>query len=53
MKVLITGAAGFIGSHFIRYMLKKYQDIDFINFDKLTYAGDLDRTKDLGWETKN
>lgn len=38
---LITGAAGFIGSNFVRYMLEKYQDIKLISLDKLTYAGNL------------
>lgn len=39
--VLVTGGAGFIGSNFIRYLLKKYPDYNIINFDKLTYAGNL------------
>ena len=47
MKIMITGGAGFIGSNFIHYMLKKYSDIDIINFDKLTYAGNLDNLKDI------
>jgi len=38
-NMLVTGGAGFIGSNFIRYMLKKYSDIRMINLDKLTYAG--------------
>ncbi len=38
---LITGGAGFIGSNFVLYMLKKYNDIRIINLDKLTYAGNL------------
>ncbi|MBM6618243.1 dTDP-glucose 4,6-dehydratase [Bacillus suaedaesalsae] len=42
MKVLITGGAGFIGSNFIYYMLKNYQDIYIVNLDLLTYAGNLD-----------
>ena len=41
MKLLVTGGAGFIGSNFIRYMLAKYPDYEIINFDKLTYAGNL------------
>ena len=36
---LVTGGAGFIGSNFVLYMLKKYEDIRIINLDKLTYAG--------------
>ena len=43
----VTGGAGFIGSNFIIYMLKKYPAIKIINFDKLTYAGNLENLKDL------
>lgn len=46
-KVLVTGGAGFIGSNYIRYLLKKYSDIEVINLDKLTYAGNLDNLKDI------
>ncbi len=46
MKLLVTGGAGFIGSNFIRYMLGKYPDYEIINFDKLTYAGNLDNLAD-------
>ncbi|NOW89449.1 dTDP-glucose 4,6-dehydratase [Clostridium beijerinckii] len=45
---LITGGAGFIGSNFIHYMLKKYKDIKIINLDKLTYAGNLENLKSVG-----
>lgn len=46
MKTLIvTGGAGFIGSNFILYMLKKYDDYKIINLDKLTYAGNLENLK--------
>lgn len=38
----VTGGMGFIGSNFILYMLKKYPDIRIINYDKLTYAGNLE-----------
>ncbi|BBH22699.1 dTDP-glucose 4,6-dehydratase [Paenibacillus baekrokdamisoli] len=41
MKLLITGGAGFIGSHFIRYMASRYPDYLLINIDALTYAGNL------------
>lgn len=44
---LITGGAGFIGSNFIHYMLQKYEDINIINLDKLTYAGNLDNLKSV------
>ena len=43
---LITGCAGFIGSNFVYYMLKKYDDIRLVNLDKLTYAGNLENLKD-------
>lgn len=42
MKILVTGGAGFIGSNFILYVLKKYKGVQVINLDKLTYAGNLD-----------
>ena len=38
-KYLITGGAGFIGSHFVQYMLNRYEEILLVNLDKLTYAG--------------
>lgn len=41
MNILITGGAGFIGSNFITYFIKKYPEIKIINLDKLTYAGEL------------
>ena len=44
---LVTGGAGFIGSNYIRYMLKKQRDVEIINLDKLTYAGNLDNLKDI------
>lgn len=47
MKLLITGGAGFIGSNFIRYILNKYPDYEILNFDKLTYAGNLENLRDL------
>ncbi|NCC53784.1 MAG: dTDP-glucose 4,6-dehydratase [Spartobacteria bacterium] len=42
MKVLVTGCAGFIGSNFVRYMLDTYLDVDIVNLDALTYAGNLE-----------
>ncbi len=47
MKLFITGGAGFIGSNFIRYILKKYPKYKIINYDKLTYAGNLDNLRDI------
>ena len=41
MKILVTGGAGFIGSNFIRHVLTQRRDCALINFDKLTYAGNL------------
>ena len=47
MKLLITGGAGFIGSNFIHYWLKHHPDDKIINFDKLTYAGNLENLSDI------
>ena len=46
-KILITGGAGFIGSNFIRFFLKKYPNRKVINLDKLTYCGNLDNLRDI------
>jgi len=43
----VTGGAGFVGSNFIRHILKKYPKYKVINLDKLTYAGNLDNLKDI------
>ena|SRR3990167_6864926 len=47
MKVLVTGGAGFIGSNFIHYWLKNHPEDFIVNFDKLTYAGNLNNLKDI------
>ncbi len=47
MKLLVTGGAGFIGSNFIHYWLKRHADDIIINFDKLTYAGNLENLKTI------
>src|SRR5215468_7717775 len=47
MRLFITGGAGFIGSNFIRHVLNTYPDYKVINFDKLTYAGNLDNLRDV------
>jgi dTDP-glucose 4,6-dehydratase len=47
LNLLVTGGCGFIGSNFIRHMLKKYPDYRIINIDKLTYAGNPDNLKDI------
>lgn len=47
MKVLVTGGAGFIGSNFVRYMVKKYPEYQIVNLDLLTYAGNLENLKEI------
>lgn len=42
MKMIVTGGAGFIGSHFVRYWLEKHPLDQVTTLDKLTYAGNLD-----------
>jgi len=46
-RILVTGAAGFIGSAFVRYMLKKHEGLEVVNYDKLTYAGNLENLKEV------
>lgn len=46
-KVLITGGAGFIGSHLVRLFVNKYPNYQMVNLDKLTYAGNLANLKDI------
>ena len=41
-RILVTGGAGFIGSNFIHYILQRYDDIQVVNLDALTYAGNLE-----------
>ncbi|WP_443659372.1 dTDP-glucose 4,6-dehydratase [Clostridium algidicarnis] len=48
MNVLITGGAGFIGSNFVKYMLKEHTEYNIINLDALTYAGNLENLKNIG-----
>jgi dTDP-glucose 4,6-dehydratase len=47
MKLLVTGGAGFMGSNMIHYLLRNYQDVEVVNFDKLTYAGNLGNLLDV------
>jgi len=46
-KILITGGAGFIGSHVVREFVTNYPDVQIINLDALTYAGNLENLKDI------
>ncbi len=46
-KILITGGAGFIGSHVVRRMVNRYPDYHIYNLDKLTYAGNLENLRDV------
>ena len=46
-NILITGGAGFIGSHVVRLFVSKYPEYRIVNLDKLTYAGNLANLKDI------
>src|SRR3989344_2099902 len=47
MKLLVTGGAGFIGSNFILYWMRKHPEDHIVNFDKLTYAGNPENLKEI------
>ena len=47
VRLLVTGGAGFIGSNFLRWVLSSCPDVSVLNFDKLTYAGNLENLADL------
>ena len=46
-RIIVTGGAGFIGSNFVHHMLAKYPSLEILNYDKLTYAGNLDNLKGI------
>ncbi len=52
MKILVTGGCGFIGSNFIIYMLETYTDVEIVNIDLLTYAGNLENLKSVEQSTR-
>ncbi len=45
--ILVTGGAGFIGNHLVRHLIKKYPEVQIVNLDKLTYAGNLENLRDI------
>lgn len=52
MKLVVTGGAGFIGSNFIRYMLKEHSDCTVLCIDSLTYAGNMDNLSDVAEDSR-
>ncbi|MBU0679093.1 MAG: dTDP-glucose 4,6-dehydratase [Verrucomicrobia bacterium] len=52
MKILVTGGAGFIGSNFIRLCLQSHDDIEVVNLDALTYAGNLESLADVAGDPR-
>jgi len=52
VRLVVTGGAGFIGSNFVRFMLQRYDDLEVVNLDKLTYAGNLENLRDVEGDTR-
>jgi dTDP-glucose 4,6-dehydratase len=52
LKALVTGGAGFIGSNFVRFILNARRDIEIVNFDKLTYAGNPESLADVAHDPR-
>jgi dTDP-glucose 4,6-dehydratase len=52
LKVLVTGGSGFIGSNFIRYLLKNHSDVRIVNLDKLTYASNPESLSDVASDSR-
>ncbi len=52
MRVLVTGGAGFMGSHFVRHLLRTYPDCTVVNLDKLTYAGNPANLADVAGDPR-
>ncbi|MDI7253067.1 MAG: GDP-mannose 4,6-dehydratase, partial [Actinomycetota bacterium] len=47
MRLLVTGGCGFIGSNFIRHLLREHPEDEVLNLDKLTYAGNPENLRDV------
>ena len=52
MKIFVTGGAGFIGSNFVRHVMKKHSSLEVVVFDKLTYAGNLENLAEVSGESR-
>jgi dTDP-glucose 4,6-dehydratase len=53
MKILVTGGAGFIGSNFVLQMLDRHSDLEIVNLDALTYAGNLENLKTVEGDSRH